>query len=128
MTESERPAPEARALQRQTTLKNAIHCSGTALHHGGHVSMAMLPAPANSGIVFRRTDLAGRGVSIPANWRHVADMPMCTALEDQGVQIATVEHLMAALSGCAIVRAQVSSKDGWNNASAIISYSRPLVR
>src|SRR6185295_16719878 len=99
MTESERPAPEASALQRQTTLKNAIHCSGTALHHGGHVSMAMLPAPANSGIVFRRTDLAGRGVSIPANWRHVADMPMCTALESEGVQIATIEHVMAALAG-----------------------------
>ncbi len=61
--------------------------------------MAMLPAPADTGIVFRRTDLAGRGVSIPATWRHVADMPMCTALEADGVQVATVEHVMAALAG-----------------------------
>ena len=99
MSHKERPAPDQRPLQRQTTLKNAIHCSGTALHHGGHVSMAMIPAPAGSGIVFRRTDLAGRGVSIPADWRHVADMPMCTAIEADGVQIATIEHVMAALVG-----------------------------
>ena len=96
-----------RPLQRQTTLKNAIHCSGTALHHGGHVSMAMIPAPANTGIVFRRTDLAGRGATIPGTWRHVADMPMCTAIEAkgseaEGVQIATIEHVMAALAGCGI--------------------------
>ena len=99
MSHKERPAPDQRPLQRQTTLKNAIHCSGTALHHGGHVSMAMIPAPANTGIVFRRTDLAGRGVSIPADWRHVADMPMCTAIEADGVQIATIEHVRAALAG-----------------------------
>jgi UDP-3-O-[3-hydroxymyristoyl] N-acetylglucosamine deacetylase len=95
-------ARQTQPVLRQTTLKNAIHCSGTAVHHGGHVTMAMLPAPAGHGIVFRRTDIAGKGVSIPADWNHVADMPMCTALEDQGVQIATVEHLMAALSGCGI--------------------------
>ena len=99
MIQTDRPAPDLRPLLRQTTLKNAIHCSGTALHHGGHVSMTMRPAPAGTGIVFRRTDLAGRGVEIPADWRHVADMPMCTALEADGVQIATIEHLMAALAG-----------------------------
>jgi UDP-3-O-[3-hydroxymyristoyl] N-acetylglucosamine deacetylase len=93
---------QALPIHRQTTLKNAIHCSGTAVHHGGHVTMAMLPAPAGHGIVFRRTDIAGKGLSIPADWNHVADMPMCTALESDGVQIATIEHLMAALSGSAI--------------------------
>ena len=102
MTEVNDAARQARPIRRQTTLKNAIHCSGTAIHHGGHVTMAMLPAPAGHGIVFRRTDIAGRGVSIPADWRHVAEMPMCTALEAEGVQVATVEHLMAALSGCGI--------------------------
>jgi UDP-3-O-[3-hydroxymyristoyl] N-acetylglucosamine deacetylase len=102
MTQSNQAAPQARPVQRQTTLKNSIHCSGIALHHGGHVSMAMHPAPADSGIVFRRTDLAGRGVSIRADWRHVAEMPMCTALEQDGIQIATIEHVMAALAGCAV--------------------------
>src|ERR1051326_8447218 len=84
MTQIQDAAPRAKFARRQTTLKNAIHCSGTAVHHGGHVTMAMLPAPAGHGIVFRRTDIAGKGVSIPADWNHVADMPMCTALEDRG--------------------------------------------
>jgi UDP-3-O-[3-hydroxymyristoyl] N-acetylglucosamine deacetylase len=107
MIEVNDAARQAQPIRRQTTLKNAIHCSGTAIHHGGHVTMAMLPAPADHGIVFRRTDIAGKGVSIPADWRHVADMPMCTALEAEGVQIATVEHLMAALSGCGIDNLQI---------------------
>jgi len=102
MTQSHDALRRAQLARRQTTLKNAIHCSGTPIHNGGHVTMAMLPAPAGHGIVFRRTDIAGRGVVIPADWNHVADMPMCTALEAEGVQIATVEHLMAALSGCGI--------------------------
>ena len=102
MIEVNDAARQVPPIRRQTTLKNAIHCSGTAIHHGGHVTMAMLPAPAGHGIVFRRTDIVGGGLSIPADWRHVADMPMCTALESEGVQIATIEHLMAALSGCGI--------------------------
>jgi UDP-3-O-[3-hydroxymyristoyl] N-acetylglucosamine deacetylase len=102
MTQLDEATGGPKATRRQTTLKNAIHCSGTPIHHGGHVTMAMLPAPAGHGIVFRRTDIAGRGTSIPAGWDHVADMPMCTALESDGVQIATIEHLMAALSGCGI--------------------------
>jgi UDP-3-O-[3-hydroxymyristoyl] N-acetylglucosamine deacetylase len=102
MTQLDDAAGRQKAIRRQTTLKNAIHCSGTPIHHGGHVTMAMLPAPAGHGIVFRRTDIAGRGIAIPAGWDHVADMPMCTALESEGVQIATIEHLMAALSGCGI--------------------------
>jgi UDP-3-O-[3-hydroxymyristoyl] N-acetylglucosamine deacetylase len=102
MTQVNDAARQSQAGRRQTTLKNAIHCSGTPVHHGGHVTMAMLPAPAGHGIVFRRTDIAGKGISIPATWDNVADMPMCTALEKDGVQIATIEHLMAALSGCGI--------------------------
>ncbi len=102
MTQKQNVTPRTTSVRRQTTLKNAIHCSGTPIHHGGHVTMAMLPAPAGHGIVFRRTDIPGRGISIPAGWDHVADMPMCTALESDGVQIATIEHLMAALSGCGI--------------------------
>jgi UDP-3-O-[3-hydroxymyristoyl] N-acetylglucosamine deacetylase len=102
MTQTDHAAPQARPAQRQTTLKNSIHCSGIALHHGGHVSMAMHPAPADSGIVFRRFDLAGKGVSIRADWRHVAEMPMCTALQQGGVMVATIEHVMAALAGCGV--------------------------
>lgn len=70
--------------------------------------MTLLPAEPNTGIVFRRTDLPGGGVKIPASWRHVVDTRLCTTLgiETPGkhgqVKIGTVEHLLAAITGCHI--------------------------
>src|SRR5690606_20942729 len=64
----------------QRTIRTATRCSGVALHSGEPVSMTLLPAPANSGIVFRRIDLGG--VEIAASWRNVIEAPMCTALAD----------------------------------------------
>ena len=92
---------------RQQTLKNAIHCSGVALHSGAKVSMALHPAEADTGIVFRRTDAAG-GTEIRALWHNAIETPLCTTLVDgKGNQIATIEHLMAALSGCGIDNAVI---------------------
>ena len=51
---------------REKTLKTAIHCTGTGLHGGAKVSMTLNPAPAGTGIVFRRTDVQGAGAEIPA--------------------------------------------------------------
>ncbi|WP_119459096.1 UDP-3-O-acyl-N-acetylglucosamine deacetylase [Rhodospirillaceae bacterium SYSU D60014] len=88
---------------RQRTLKNAIQCSGVSLHSGNRVSMTMRPAAVNTGIVFRRTDVAGGSATIEASWRNIVESTMCTALGNaDGVTIATVEHLMAALAGCGI--------------------------
>lgn len=87
----------------QQTLKSKISCCGTGLHSGANVSMTLLPAPTNTGIVFRRTDADGNGLEIAAHVENVVDDRMCTTLGDgQGATIATVEHLMAALSGCGI--------------------------
>ena len=87
---------------RQKTLKNPIHCSGVALHSGAKVNMALHPAEANSGIVFRRTDADG-GTEIQALWKNAVETPLCTTLVDKkGNQVTTIEHLMAALSGCGI--------------------------
>lgn len=87
---------------RQRTLKNAIHCSGIGLHTGAKVNMTLHPAPANHGIVFRRGDLAA-GMNIPASWRNAVETPMCTTLVGaDGAKVATVEHLMSALSGSGI--------------------------
>jgi len=92
----------------QQTLKTPINCSGIGLHSGAKVTMTLLPQEANSGIIFRRTDPAGRGAEIPATWRHVVDTRMCTTLGIAGaeagseVRIGTVEHLLAALAGCHI--------------------------
>ena len=87
----------------QQTLKSKISCSGTGLHSGINVSMTLLPAPPNTGIIFRRTDTDGKGLEVAALVENVVDDRMCTTLGDgEGATIATVEHLMAALCGCGI--------------------------
>ena len=91
----------------QTTLSRSIDCVGVALHSGKKVSLSLKPAEANSGIVFRRSDLPGMP-EIKASWECVVGTRMCTTLgNDDGVIISTVEHLMAALSGCHVDNAIV---------------------
>lgn len=92
---------------RQRTLKNAIHCSGIGLHSGAKVSMTLHPAPANHGIVFRRSDIAD-SKDISADWRSAVETPMCTTLVGaDGAKVATVEHLLSAFSGSGIDNAIV---------------------
>jgi UDP-3-O-[3-hydroxymyristoyl] N-acetylglucosamine deacetylase len=83
----------------QQTLKAPIGCVGVGLHCGRRVSMTFRPAPADHGIVFRRTDL---GVDIPARFDRVVDTRLSTVLAQGDARIGTVEHVMAALSGCGI--------------------------
>jgi len=96
--------PEAQSyfhLQSQKTIRAAIPCRGVGVHTGAHVTMTLHPAPAGSGIRFRRSDRGG--ATIAANWRNVVDSPLCTTLTNrEGISIATVEHLMAALCGAEI--------------------------
>ncbi len=101
--------------KQQHTLKNAINCSGVGLHSGVDVAMCLRPAPANTGIVFHRTDIgavASSDVSdraltdqadVLAGWDAVSDTVMSTTVQNAaGVKVATIEHLMAALAGCGI--------------------------
>ena len=67
------------------------------LHSGAPVNMRLLPAPAGSGIVFRRTDLDN--FEIAATGRNVAKVSYATSLMRQGVLISTTEHLLSALIG-----------------------------
>ncbi len=93
---------------RQRTLKAAIDCTGVALHSGNDVKMTMRPAEADAGIVFRRTDVAGKGAEIPALWHNVVDTRLCSVLgNDDGITVSTVEHVMAALAGCGIDNALI---------------------
>lgn len=102
------PADLPKATNRQRTLKSAIGCSGIGLHSGVRVAMKLHPAPINTGIVFKRIDLVGGGAEIPARWDRIADSRMCTVLAaENGVSVATVEHLMAALYGMGIDNALV---------------------
>ena len=88
-------------MVRQRTLKNVIRATGVGLHTGEKVLMTLRPAPANTGIVFRRVDL-GQLVEIPADPHRVGDTALSTTLVDGGVRVATIEHLMSALAGLGI--------------------------
>lgn len=87
----------------QTTLKDSISCAGIGLHSGSGVSMALSPADADTGIVFRRIDIPGRGAEIPALWHNVVDTRLCTTIgNEDGIVVGTVEHLVSALAGLEI--------------------------
>jgi UDP-3-O-[3-hydroxymyristoyl] N-acetylglucosamine deacetylase len=88
--------------ERQNTILSTINCVGVALHSGQKVSLTLRPAEKNTGIVFRRTDIAGSR-DIIASWDNVVDTRMCTTIgNDDGVRISTIEHLMSAFSGCGV--------------------------
>ncbi|MEO8737123.1 MAG: UDP-3-O-acyl-N-acetylglucosamine deacetylase [Edaphobacter sp.] len=81
----------------ERTIRSEIEFSGVGLHSGAPVSMRLVPAPAGSGIVFRRTDLDN--FEIPAIGRNVAKVSYATSLMRQSVLISTTEHLLSALIG-----------------------------
>ena len=90
----------------QRTLKNVIRATGVGIHTGEKVFMALRPAPVNTGIIFRRTDL-DPVMEVPAFATHVGDTSMNTSLEQNGVRVSTVEHLMSAFAGLGIDNAYV---------------------
>ncbi|MCB9384717.1 MAG: UDP-3-O-acyl-N-acetylglucosamine deacetylase [Bryobacterales bacterium] len=89
----------------ETTLERPVSTQGVGLHHGVPVSMTLRPAPAGSGIVFRRTDLDG--FAIRAAWKHVARVSYATSLMRQGVLLSTTEHLLSCLYAMQIDNAVV---------------------
>lgn len=91
---------------RQRTLKNVIRATGVGLHTGKKVFLTLRPAPANSGINFRRVDL-DPAVEIPANPEFVGDTSLSTTLVKDNVRISTVEHLLSALAGFGIDNAYI---------------------
>jgi UDP-3-O-[3-hydroxymyristoyl] N-acetylglucosamine deacetylase len=79
----------------QRTLRRSISCAGIGLHSGRKVTLSLKPAPADSGIRFRRTDLGG--VEVPASVAHVGGISYATGLAHDQATVETVEHLLAAL-------------------------------
>ena len=85
----------------QRTLKTLTRAVGLGLHSGLRVELTLRPASANTGIVFRRIDLA-EPVAIACHALAVSDTRMASTLSHKGVRVQTVEHLMSALSGLGI--------------------------
>ncbi|MEX0969141.1 MAG: UDP-3-O-acyl-N-acetylglucosamine deacetylase [Paracoccaceae bacterium] len=84
----------------QHTLKRTVSLIGTGLHSGRAVRMSLHPAAVNAGISFRRTDIRKGNTHIRAMFNTVNDTGLCTRIANEdGVEVSTIEHLMAAFAG-----------------------------
>ena len=91
---------------KQRTLKNTIRATGVGLHSGDKVFLTLHPAEANSGICFRRVDL-DEPITIKAIPENVGETMLSTTLIQEGVKVATIEHLLSALAGLGIDNALI---------------------
>ncbi len=85
----------------QQTIRKPVTCSGVGLHSGCRVSLALLPAPLDTGIVFMRKDVSG-SPKIPVAIENIRPALLSTTVGIDGVQVQTIEHLLAAASGLGI--------------------------
>ncbi len=93
-------------MLRQRTLKSIVNATGVGLHTGEKVRLALRPAQPDTGIVFRRTDLA-QPVDLPARADLVGETRLCSCLVRGEAKVYTIEHLMSALSGLGVDNAYV---------------------
>ncbi|PWT76294.1 MAG: UDP-3-O-[3-hydroxymyristoyl] N-acetylglucosamine deacetylase [Proteobacteria bacterium] len=96
---------------RQRTLKNIVRATGVGLHTGQKVYLTLRPAAPETGIVFRRVDLADP-VEIKAEASRVGDTRLSSCLERGKIRVATVEHLMSAFAGLGLDNAYVDVTAG----------------
>lgn len=99
------PEISNKRLKHEQTIRAAVGCCGVGLHSGAPVRLRILPAPAGSGIVFRRVDLDG--FEVEAISRNVERVSYATSLMKKGVLISTTEHLLSAFIGTGIDNAIV---------------------
>ena len=86
----------------QKTIKNQVKFQGVGLHSGKNVLMTLFPAPPNTGIIFKRSDVKNKNLIYPSVF-NVSSALYCTKLTNEhGISVSTVEHLMAALCGLGI--------------------------
>lgn len=91
---------------RQRTLKNLIRATGVGLYSGEKIRLTLRPAPADSGIIFRRIDLTSP-VEIPARVEHVGEAGTSACLQKDGVNVTAVEHMLSAFAGLGVDNAYV---------------------
>lgn len=97
----------------QTTLKESVVISGTGVHSGKPTSLILHPAGADNGIVFHLKTDKRRDVRIPADFRAISNVMLCTVLSDSnGSCVSTVEHLLAGLRGMGVDNADIEVDSG----------------
>src|SRR3974377_2198100 len=84
----------------QTSIQRWVETHGVGLHTGGRSRIRLVPAPSDTGIVFRRVDL--EQFPIEAHGRNIARVSYATGLMKKGVLLSTTEHLLAAIYSCGI--------------------------
>ena len=94
-------APNIAAVLQQRTLKAITRAVGVGLHSGQRVELTLRPAPADTGIVFRRVDLP-EPIEIPMTAEAVTDTRLASTVSTGGAKVQTVEHLMSACAGIGI--------------------------
>ncbi len=93
-------------MVKQRTIKNSVSVTGVGLHSGEKVTLGLRPAPVNTGIVFRRVDVKPtEEIRVCAELVH--DTRLSTCMEQNGVRVATIEHLMSALAGLGVDNAYI---------------------
>jgi UDP-3-O-[3-hydroxymyristoyl] N-acetylglucosamine deacetylase len=88
-------------VRNQQTLAAPITCSGVGLHSGQPVTITLRPAPVNTGVVFVNRN-GKSGASLPASIENLVPTELCTAINGNGFQVKTIEHVLAALSGLGV--------------------------
>jgi UDP-3-O-[3-hydroxymyristoyl] N-acetylglucosamine deacetylase len=95
------------AMYFQQTVKNPVSLSGIGVHSGKIVDVAIKPAPANSGITFKRVDVSSNNL-IKASYENVVETQLCTVVANEsGLKVSTIEHIMSAFWGLGIDNALV---------------------
>lgn len=90
-------------ISSQKTINSKVSCNGVGLHCGTDVKITLHPAPCDTGIVFRRTDLEDGKNSVKAHYKNVTTTNLGTTLANEfGAKVSTIEHLVAAIWGCGI--------------------------
>jgi UDP-3-O-[3-hydroxymyristoyl] N-acetylglucosamine deacetylase len=95
------PGRKMGSMLRQRTLKSLTKAVGVGLHGGQRVELTLRPAQPDTGIVFRRVDLA-QPVDIPVSAQAVTDTRMASTISNGGAKVHTVEHLMSACAGLGV--------------------------
>ena len=92
----------------QQTIEKSVTIVGIGVHLGRPVRLNIKPAPINHGIVFKRIDIEHNKSLIQANFKNIDSGELCTSLvNEDGISVKTVEHLLAAFSGLGISNALV---------------------
>ncbi|MEC7885250.1 MAG: UDP-3-O-acyl-N-acetylglucosamine deacetylase [Pseudomonadota bacterium] len=86
---------------KQRTIKNSIKATGIGLHTGEKITLTLVPAPVDTGIIFRRSDM-NPVIDIKACPENVGDTTLSTTLSKDGASVSTVEHLLSAIAGLGI--------------------------